>query len=752
MKTVTIAQGEKFVQRGERVGSLYMLLQGKVRGSGKKDVWDMEPGSLIGFSSCSSDTYLCDYTALTECKLYAYDYRGPEDFVKIFKEDEKYISVFVMAAMRQTFTTLRRFRNFYQQARNYYTFLMKMYGEYGKCCEACKVEAPEYSRMELAAPFSPKYKISDYITVFYQRFSSMNLKAVEEFLKRDIAMCVGEILNGDLWTVKAMEMIEELKGYMELQKELLLDEKEDDLYHRYFELAVKAAAAGADISGVQAMIGQIQRYARESGLYPKEWLERKFSVYENYDFTSREQAAQVLEGENREDVDYLEEILAYAGYTGDAATALKEDLEAYRNVTDRFSSGDELRGLRKRLTKGFFDIYTKAFQVSVNGGPVPASVQMLFNFGFLDPQLAGEENTRSLHIMTEKLEQCNSANVYTIYEWLRSIYEGKNEPSKNEFDMDYQAFLNDQKKSGDLTEKEVQERMNDKWKKVVFEIENMFMANNRMTYGKITSYCPVLCEDDIINSVENMLVTADKIQSALKFIKNIDFSIFYRQIVFSDSARDINMEMLEKEVMPVTILMPNAGSRAMMWQETSGIKRDTPARFIFPIMTVANVMDMMIEIAGRYRWEICRKVQGVRWNDVTEPSLTSEYSDFIQYYRKNHELSADAKEKIKNALQKSKNNFREVFVKDYQSWINYEAKGSLRVNKVSRDILFRYCPFSKSIRQELKINPTYRDMFEKFEMMADRSAKRLDMLYDRYKKKGGTITRDLQMNRDFYEL
>ena len=59
---------------------------------------------------------------------------------------------------------------------------MKMYGEYGKCCEACKVEAPEYSRMELAAPFSPKYKISDYITVFYQRFSSMNLKAVEEFL------------------------------------------------------------------------------------------------------------------------------------------------------------------------------------------------------------------------------------------------------------------------------------------------------------------------------------------------------------------------------------------------------------------------------------------------------------------------------------------------------------------------------------------------------------------------------------------
>lgn len=751
MKTVSIAQGEKFIQKGERVNSLYMLLSGTVRGSNRKDVWDLEPGSLVGFSSCSSETYLSDFTAVTECKLYAWDYHGPEDFVKIFREDEKYISVFVMSAVRNTFMMLKRFRSYYQQARNYYAFLMKMYGEYSKCCEACRVPVREFAKMEIAEPFSPKYQISDYIAVFYQRFSSMNLKAMEEFLKRDLALCVGEVLNGDMWTTKALEMIADLKDYLELQKDLLLDESEDDLYQRYFDLAVKASDGGADIAQLKELIGQIQSFARESGLYQEEWLKSKFASYDKYDFT-RSSQANAWEEFAQDEVDYLEEILAYAEYAGEEARNLRADLEAYGQVTDKFSGSDELRGLRKRLTKSFFDLYKKALQKSLAGGPVPASVLMLFNFGFLDPRLAGEEATRGLHMMTEKLDQCNSSNVYTIYEWLQSIYNGKNEPSKNEFDMDYPAYLADQKKSGDISAKEEQELLNDKWKKVEFEIDNMFMANNRMTYGKITSYCPVLCEDDIINSVDNMLVTADKIRSALNYIRGIDYSIFYRQIVFSDSARDINMEMLQKEVLPVTILMPNAGSRAMMWQETSGIKRDTPARFIFPIMTVANVMEMMIEIAGRYRWEICRKIQGVRWNDVTEPSLTSEYSDFIQYYRKNHELSADAKEKIKNALQKSKNNFREVFVKDYQSWINYEAKGSFRVNKVSRDILFRYCPFSKKIRQELKINPMYRDMFEKFEMMADRAAKRLDMLYDRYKKKGGQITKDLQCNREFYNL
>lgn len=36
-----------------------------------------------------------------------------------------------------------------------------------------------------------------------------------------------------------------------------------------------------------------------------------------------------------------------------------------------------------------------------------------------------------------------------------------------------------------------------------------------------------------------------------------------------------------KEVLPNIILMPNAGTRAMMWQETAGVRRDTPARYMF---------------------------------------------------------------------------------------------------------------------------------------------------------------------------
>lgn len=189
-----------------------------------------------------------------------------------------------------------------------------------------------------------------------------------------------------------------------------------------------------------------------------------------------------------------------------------------------------------------------------------------------------------------------------------------------------------------------------------------------------------------------------------------------------------------------------------MWQETAGIKRDTSARFMFPVFTAVDIDDMMIETLGRYRWEICRKIQGVHWNDIREKSLTAEYCDYLQFYRKNHELSTEAKEKVKSALLRGRNNYREVFVKDYQNWIKFEAKGSYRLNKIARDILIVYCPFSKSIREDLKSNPMYQNAMHKLAVENAKKIQRIRGVYDKYQKSGGTITPELAENLDYYSL
>ena len=229
-----------------------------------------------------------------------------------------------------------------------------------------------------------------------------------------------------------------------------------------------------------------------------------------------------------------------------------------------------------------------------------------------------------------------------------------------------------------------------------------------------------------------MAVTAEKIADAINKVRCVDYSALYHDVMFSDPDRGINQEWIKKEILPDVILMPNAGTRTLMWQETSGAKIDTPARFLFPIFSAVDLDDQMVECIGRYRWEICRRVQGVYWNDIREKSLTAEYCDFIQYYRKNSDLSADAKEKIKTALSRARNSYREVFVKDYQAWMKYESQGSFRLNKVARDILVRYCPFAKDIRQGLATNPQYQNAFHRLDAENRKKLQRFRSVYDKY--------------------
>lgn len=759
METVKVGKGQKFLRRGERIKGLYVILQGSVRAVSRNDEFDMEAGSIIGLMESGSGIYLCDYIANTECVCYVYPYKVTDDYKQIFTNEEKYVSVFTMSAMRQASILMRRYTAFYKMAQRYYSFLMSISEEYKKLCNDYEMPEKSFQRMNLAMPVQLTNPVESWTIEYYEKMSSLSLKTIDQFLMRDFSVGIGEILNAACWMTKSLSLIEDIKQYLQIQKELLLSNSEEDMFQLYFDLAKKVAPTGADLKPVLEKMAEIMEYIKGSNLYSEALIDNRFAAYRSYDFYQNTEYAETevwseveLEAEEEERGDYLTQILAYSRYEEEKGKVFRVQVEEYKNLPDILSTSDEVRKLRRQISQGFYEIYELAFWRSVEEKQIPIAAKMFLNFGFVDEGLAGEDNASSLHDLANELVRCKADNVFTMYEWLRSILRGDNEPCRNEFDLDYPAYLNELKKTGKINAEEQKRLADDVREKVQYEMRNMFVSTNRATYGKISTFCPVLCEHDIINSVENMLVTAEKLNDALNSIRKVDFSLFYREVAFSAPERDINREMIQAEVLPNIILMPNAGGRAMMWQETAGIKKDTPARFVFPIMTVADVTEMMIEVSGRFRWEMCRKIQGVRWNDITELSLTSEYSDYIQYYRKNHELSAEAREKVKNALYKAKNNFREVFVKDYQNWIKYEAKGSFRLNKVSRDIIFRYCPFSKEIRKALGANPMYRDIFEKYEILKGRKLRKVELWYDRYQKKGGEITPELQINREFYDL
>lgn len=769
MAVIELKSTQQFIRRGDKVKEVYIIVKGAVRQITRNDEFVLENGCIIGMMESGVGAFLCDYVAKEDTVLVSYPYRKPEDYKTIFQMQPQYAYAFVHAAIIQCQNLLNRYIKVNQNTRGFYLFSMEKYQDYQNICQELEIEQKNFSRIEFFNPLTLKERVEKWELEYNLSIAQRQPEALRNFYEAKPELCVGEIMHASNLMCIAVSNMETMLEYLQNNKDILLNESRNDLLELFFELAKEGAGRGRDILAVHQKVQELQSFIEKSGLYPSNLIATRFQEYKAFDFENYSldtvsgekedlprQTLQVEGFENSRNLleeDCIEHILTYAKYDNAEKENAKNVLKEFRSLPDMLSTEDDVRKLRRQVGNVFYDVYTKAFFRSMEEKePVTPIMQMFFNFGFMDVTVLGEDNASMLYDLTERIYQCRSAHVYTIYEWLKAIYNGEKEPSKNEFDLDYAANLLEMRKAHKITKEQEKVLLADRDKKVKYEIDNMFKSTNRATYGKVSTFCPVLCEHDIINSLDNMLVTAKKVENALDAVREIDFSLFYREVMFSDPEHGINNAGIQKEVLPDIILMPNAGSKAMMWQETAGIKRDTPGRFIFPILTVADIGDMMIETAGRFRWEICRKIQGMRWNDIREKSLTAEYCDYIQFYRKNRELSTEAKEKVKNALVRAKNNYREVFTKDYQSWIKYEAVGSFRLNKVARDIIFRYCPFSKGIREELVANPMYHDMFARYEILNERALHKVENFNDKYLQNGGEMTPELEDNLEFYRL
>lgn len=761
MAVVNIEKGKHFIKSGDKVTELYWIVQGSVLQvlSNKKIVIDK--GHMIGLAEGTTGVFTCDYVTNEDCVIYSYQYEKEEDLKKIFEAQPKNAVVFLMSAVRGADATLRRYAEHWTLCHKFYTFTSELYRQYKIICEKLKIEEKPFSKMDYFEPLSLETKVRKSKIDYFASLAKMPKAIMDAFYGKDNALIVGEIIHAGECMNQSVPLIEEMYQYLLDNQDILLNEQKNDLFALYFDLTKRAAAQGMELALFQKKIMTIVEFAKMCKIYDKESIETRFAEFESYDFSkAAEEVSKAEQEEAEEEIEeppmgdeWLTYILKYASYDEEKCKRAVMIIEEYRELPDMYSTSDDVRKLRRDIAKMFYDVYIRVFKRSVKQSKIPTIVKMFLNFGFMDVTLAGEDNVSELYELAETIEEkCKSSNVYTAYEWLKSIYAGENEPSKNEFDLDYVGYLREQKRMGEITAAQEKAFLDDNWNKTVYEMDNMFKSTNRATYGKFATFQPALCEEDLINSPTSMLITVDRLNDALDYLRSVDYSLFYHEIVFSDPDHGITKETLQKEILPYIILMPNAGSRSMMWQETAGSRRDTPARFIMPILTVVEPREMMTELCGRYRWEMCRKIQGMRWNDVTERSLTSEYCDYMQFYRKNHDLSAETKEKIKNALVKAKNNYREVFVKDYQCWIKYEAKGSCRLNKVAREIVFTYCPFSKDIRKVLEGNPMYQNLFEKYEIFKQRKLRHVTNFYDKYQKSGGTITQEMQDNLDFYEL
>jgi hypothetical protein len=289
---------------------------------------------------------------------------------------------------------------------------------------------------------------------------------------------------------------------------------------------------------------------------------------------------------------------------------------------------------------------------------------------------------------------------------------------------------------------------------VSFEIHNMFVTANKITNGQMASFVPVFNAQDVIRPLDKCLASIQRVQAALDKVTEIDFGCFYRPALIQYPELKIQHFVYNTEIKPYIILMPNFGARGVMWQENEGPRRTTPAHMVISVFHSEELEETIVRMCAQFRWEMCRRIQGVRYMDISEPSLTSEYMNYLQFYKKNGYLSADMKERIKIALQKARNDYKVVFVADYEKYILNEAFGLPRLNKVTREILFRYCTFSQKYRKALAINPQYQQLIERWGITQSAKVHGVDLMAKKVKrmKPGEPLPKEIEEELAFLRL
>ncbi len=447
----------------------------------------------------------------------------------------------------------------------------------------------------------------------------------------------------------------------------------------------------------------------------------------------------------------LDIILDYGELDGEQRQSFRDFVQSFLDMQDKFATDDEARTLRRNIIKVYYDLYQKVFLKDYQSSEdTPLVIDLFLRYGFLSEKLVTDNIMEELLGLDTAHSGMGACSVYDMKEWLTLIIKGEKEPSKSEFDLDYDENLREMKKTGQITAEMQQEMSHDTNAKFEYELQNMFKVNHRLMFSQATAFVPFLFTECCTSSIDRSYLSKDKVNATIQRLKQIDFSVFYRESLYSKEGSAFTKEFIQEEVYPDVIMFPGYGNKGVMWQEISGRRRNSKGRFLLPIFMEGELDADMIKLLGRFRWELCRTIQGSAWNNIQIKSLTSEYSDFVQFYKKNRELSEDKKQKLKMQIQKCRNNTREVFVQDYENWIKHEANGGLLLSKPVREIMASYCPFSKELREKVGEQPMFRDAMAKFMRERGKKIKEYDLKFKVWQKDDIEVPEEILETKRFY--
>lgn len=327
-------------------------------------------------------------------------------------------------------------------------------------------------------------------------------------------------------------------------------------------------------------------------------------------------------------------------------------------------------------------------------------------------------------------------------QWLKRIYENESAPSRDELGQSLEDWLRTKK-----AERYKPEETDPAMDNVHWEIEQMISRATRAFSGGRGELVTLRRTPEELESLaDKMLTTKSVAENLIKLVK-LDFSAFYRDVRVSLEERS---EFLPADVIPFFIILPGGGDRSLSWQEFEGRAKETPGRLVLPVISDSDTFDLIIQCVGRFRWNIAKEIAGSNWMSPVEGGLTGRYFDYITYFKKNTELSDEAKIKIKEVFTGISLDV-EKFLVDYRQWIMFESAGVQRLNRVARRIFCESCPFSMEVRKKLGRNPAFGKILDSDSTKRLKKQKELERRIYSLERKGVSIGKSFDAALKLYQ-
>lgn len=766
-----LPKGTVIYGQNKTVENIALIVKGKVLvyNTGVKMVFG--PGSFLGMGDLYTGKHEATCYTLDETVIYPLSIKTTEELENLLEDKQEYRGNMIPALNRYIVEIYKIYRLLKKEAASSYCFFKEVYEETKELAQKAgsDINIPDID------------SITEYIEedleedtlMYYLECATLALDVQKAYYSHGLRVSIYHIEEQiRLISEYTAQCVEAANYCMNILEKFFSEATEECLYKEIAKAALVAAKKSGNITTYTEKLNKIEEQVKELEQVLAGRTARKVTVdkekmqsikeliaasepEEENDEVSTETAVKYagMDTENIENelAGSLDKILAYSQMEAEKCTAFKEMIDSFRRMPDKNDTSDEARKLRKKLADIFYHLYEKVFLRAYKEKNQPHIIDLFLNYGFVDETLLKKEQLLELYCLQDRNNGEGPCKVYTIKEWLIEIYEGRKEPSKSEFDMDYAETLRDMKKTGQIREEEMKQYLEDPKRKLSYEITNMFRYNNRSTSGQMGAFVPFLYKDLFMGHLDQSYMATDRVNELFKQILNVDYSIFYREAMYQNKEKNIEKEMVMLEVFPDVILMPTYGSNGVMWQEITGKRRTTSGRFLLPIFAEGDMEEVLMKVMARFRWELCRTIQGMSWNDIKVKSLTSEYCDYIQFYRKNRDLSEEKKEKLKSQIQKGRGNTREVFVIDYVTWIKNESKGSIRMNKVARELLATYCPFRKEIRQKVGTQPLFEEAMARYTREKMKKVKELDLRYRGLENNKVEIVKEMQDTMAYYK-